>query len=470
VNASASSPQWDAGNDPVVTPLGPDDPRQIGRFEIKGLLGAGGMGEVYLGVADGQYAAVKLIRHVVTSERFEREIDILRRVPVGVGPQMLAHDSTAPRPWFAVEYIPGVTLEQAVHGSGPLPSPLPSGALWLLLARTAAQLRKIHQAGIVHRDLKPANVMLVPDGVKLIDFGIALDGAQERLTRNGAGCGTPGFQPKEQRRGGGRVTKRVDVYALGAMLVYAASGSAPDPGSGLDVKPLRRVDEALADVAKRCLADRFWARPITDRLVKKARARELAGHLCWPQEVTSRIKAREDFVEGLRTKEVTVPPENKPGPSPGGPVKRLPSVMIAAGVTAGIASAIVTGVVYGTATVLESGLGAGLRVALVNGTVNGIGAGLTFGLLHAFAARFTAGRPVSGPSRPPDASRFTAFLLMVTIGMVIGAGYGLALGPVPGLAAGLMAAVGAGTMTAWGRWLVLARIRLPLSCRVTGKR
>jgi hemolysin activation/secretion protein len=60
-----------------------------------------------------------------------------------------------------------------------------------------------------------------------------------------------------------------------------------------------------------------------------------------------------------------------------------------------------------------------VRVALVNGTVNGIGAGLTFGLLHGFAARFTAGRPVSGPSRPPDASRFTAFLLMVTIGMGI---------------------------------------------------
>lgn len=91
--------------------------------------------------------------------------------------------------------------------------------------------------------------------------------------------------------------------------------------------------------------------------------------------------------------------------------------------------AAIRGVVYGDATVLESGLKSGLRTALVNGTVNGIGAGLAFGLMHRFAAHFTAGCPVSGPSRPPDASRFTALLLMIALGMVIGAGYRLVLGP-----------------------------------------
>jgi hypothetical protein len=90
--------------------------------------------------------------------------------------------------------------------------------------------------------------------------------------------------------------------------------------------------------------------------------------------------------------------------------------------------------------------------------------------MHGFAAQFTASHPVSGPSRPPDVSRFTTLVLMIVIGVVIGAGYRLVLGPVPGLAAGPMAAVGTGAMTAWGRWLVLARIWPPLSRRVAGRR
>ena len=260
------------------------------------------------------------------------------------------------------------------------------------------------------------------------------------------------------------------MYALGAMLVYAASGSESGPDAG----PLRRVDAALAAVAERCLADEPRARPTAAELVKAARDGELAGQLCWPQEVTSRITAREDFARRPLTKVTTVPPaigsRPVPGRSPGGTPMRLRSIMLAVGVTAGIASAIVTGVVYGVATVPESGLDAGLRTALVNGTVNGIGAGLTFGLMHGFAAQFTAGRSVSGPSRPPDASRFIALVLMIAIGVVIGAGYRLVLGPVPGLAAGLTAAVGTGTMTAWGRWLVLTRIWPLLSRRVAGKR
>lgn len=458
VNTSFSDAQGNEGDDPAASPLGPADPRQIGRFQVIGLLGVGGMGEVYLGAADGQYAAVKLIRpQLVSPERFKREIAIMYRVPVGVAPQVLAHDSTAARPWFAAEYVPGITLDEAVQGSGPLPS----GALWLLLARTAEQLREIHEAGLVHRDLKPANVMLVPDSVKLIDFGIASDGVQKRLTRNGVSYGTPGFKAPEQHRGGGPVTAPADVYALGATLVYAASGSE----SGPDAWPLRRVDAALAALAERCLADEPWARPTAAELVKAARDRELARHLCWPQEVTSRIAAREDFARRPLTQVTTVPPEIESGK-----VVPLRSIMLAVGVTVGIASAIVTGVVYGVATVLESGLENGLRAALVGGTVNGIGAGLTFGLMHGFAARFTTGRQAFGPSRPPEGSRFTAFLLMIVTGMVIGAGYRLVLGSVPGLAAGLMAAMGTGTVTAWGRWLVLARLWPPLSRRVAGKR
>jgi hypothetical protein len=316
VNTSADDAQREERDNPVARPLRPGDPRQIGKFEIIGLLGAGGMGEVYLGAADSRYAAVKLIRpQLVSPERFKREIAILDRVPPGVAPPVLAHDSTAARPWFAAKYIPGITLDEAVRGSGPLPR----AALWLLLARTAAQLREIHQAGIVHRDLKPANVMLVPGDVKLIGFG---------LTREGVSYGTAGFKAPEQHRGGGPVTAPADVYALGAMLVYAASGSE----SGADAGPLRRADAALAAVAERCLAAEPLARPTASELVKAATDRELAGPLRWPQEVTSRIAAREDFARRPLTKATTVPPEIGPGPvrgrPPGGPVMRLRSASL----------------------------------------------------------------------------------------------------------------------------------------------
>ncbi len=466
MSTSANDAQGDDGDNAVATPLGPGDPRQIGRFEIIGLLGAGGMGEVYLGAASGQYAAVKLIRpQLVPPERFKREISILYRVPVGVAPQVLAHDSTAARPWFAAEYVPGITLEEAVQHSGPLPS----GALWLLLARTAAQLREIHEAGIIHRDLKPANVMLVQDSVRLIDFGIARDDAQNRLTRNGVSYGTPGFKAPEQHRGGGPVAPPSDVYALGAILMYAASGGESGPHAG----PLRRMDATLTAVAERCLAAEPQARPTAAELVRAARDRELAGHLCWPKEVTRRIAARQDFARRPLTEVTTVPPKIEPEPVPRWPpsdtVVRLRSVMLAIGVTVGIASAIMTGVVYGVATFLESGLEAGLRAAVVNGTLNGLGAGLAFGLMHGFAAQFAADRTASDPSRAPAAGRLAALVLMIAIGVVIGAGYRLVLGPVPGLAAGLMAAAGTGTMTAWGRWLVVARI-WPPSRRMAGKR
>lgn len=412
-------------------------PRKIGDFKIIRLLGAGGMGEVYLGVDGGQYAAVKLIRPGADAQRFEREIEISHRVPPGVSPRVLASANTRRRRYLAVEYVPGVTLEQAVQESGALPS----GALWLLLSLTAGRLRQIHKSNIVHRDLKPANVMLTASNVKLIDFGVALDGDRERLTRDGAGCGTPGYQAPEQRHGGGPVTCSADVYALGAMLTYAASRNDPSLNSKPDVGPLHKADEALAEVIERCLAEEPGARPSADDLVMAGRSRERAGDRCWPQEVTSQIKERAALIE----KSETVPPES------GGPVRRLRSVMLAVGVRAGIASAIVAGGVYGVAAVLESGLGAGLRAGLVNGAVNGVGAGLTFGLLYGFAAPFRtdAQRPVRHARRRPAVS---ALLVMIPVGMVIGVGYGLMLGSVPGLAAGLMAAVGTGTtVKVWGR-------------------
>ena len=303
----------------IAEPLGPDDPQEIGSFNIIGLLGTGGMGEVYLGASDKGYAAVKRVRpRLVSSERFEREVGILYRVPVGVAPRVLASDGTAERPWFATEYVPGLTVDEAVRLRGPLPAE----ALWLLLAEAAAQLRDVHASEIVHRDVKPGNVMLVRDGVKLIDFGIARAADQARLTKSGGSYGTQGFSAPEQQAGAEDVDAPADVYSLGALLLYAASGRTP--GVVPDVEPLRAVDADLADVIESCLATSPGARPTAHEVAAAARARLPVPPPSWPAAVMSRIALRRAFAATPVGKLETVPPPDldaaaKPDTAPTSP-------------------------------------------------------------------------------------------------------------------------------------------------------
>ena len=274
----------------VGDPLGPGDPREIGQFTIIGLLGTGGMGEVFLGTRDGRYVAVKRVKpRLVSGERFNREVAILHRVPFGVAPSLLASDNTAPEPWFATEYVPGLTVDDAIRSFGPLTA----GELWLLLAETAAHLQVVHDAGIVHRDLKPANIMLVRDGVKLIDFGIALAADQSRLTRSGASSGTRGFTAPEQEAGDREVSAPADVYSLAATLTYAASARLP--GFVLDIEPIRALDADLAAVIEPCFAADPRARPTAADLVAAAREHADVTSTSWPSEVMARIARRRSF-------------------------------------------------------------------------------------------------------------------------------------------------------------------------------
>ena len=290
----------------IAEPLGPDDPREIGQFTIIGLLGTGGMGEVYLGTTGEEYVAVKRVRpRLVSGERFKREVGILFRVPVGVAPSVLATDGTVSQPWFAAEYVPGLTVDEAVRLHGPLPAE----TLWLLLAETAAQLHKVHEIGIVHRDLKPANVMLVRDGVKLIDFGIARAADQARLTRSGGSYGTRGFTAPEQEAGDENVAAPADVYALGALMVYAASGRTP--GVVPDIEAMRGVDADLAELIASCFAEQPGERPTAAALEELARMHAPAADPSWPEAVEARIEARREFASTPVGKLETLPPPDE---------------------------------------------------------------------------------------------------------------------------------------------------------------
>ncbi|WP_406124873.1 protein kinase [Streptomyces canus] len=331
----------------IAEPLGADDPQEIGSFNIIGLLGVGGMGEVYLGASDKGYAAVKRVRsRLVSSERFEREVGILYRVPAGVGPRVLASDGTAERPWFATEYVPGLTVDEAVRLRGPLPAE----ALWLLLAEAATHLSAVHALEIVHRDVKPGNVMLVRDGVKLIDFGIARAADQARLTKSGGSYGTQGFSAPEQQAGDEDVDAPADVYSLGALVLYAASGR--PLGVVPDVEPLRAVDPDLAAVIGPCLATGPGARPTADEVAEAARAHLPVPPPSWPSEVMSGITSRRTFAATPVSKLETVPPPDRdadPTPetappsaaSPRHPRKRLLVLPAAAVIALGAVAAFV---------------------------------------------------------------------------------------------------------------------------------
>ena len=213
--------------------LSGNDPSQIGQYRLRGRLGAGGMGQVYLAsTAAGRLVALKVVRPELSDDqefraRFYQEIQAARRVRGLYTAELVDADPAATPPWLATVYVQGPSLKEFVDENGPLPE----GEAFRLIASVAEALQAIHAAGVVHRDLKPANVVLGPDGPRVIDFGIARALEAATLTRAGTAVGTPGFMAPEQIQGL-PVTPAIDVFALGALAAYAVLGRPPF-GDGL---------------------------------------------------------------------------------------------------------------------------------------------------------------------------------------------------------------------------------------------
>lgn len=212
-----------------------DTPTRIGRYQVDRALGSGGMGEVFLAYSPaGDPVAVKLIRtdrlDPVTRARFEKEALIARTV-VGTNrvARFLDADPYADRPWLAMEYVPGATLAAHVESHGPLPAPLVAS----LGALLAEGLEAVHATGLLHRDIKPQNVIMGEYGPVLIDFGLGafLDAATDTLSHSGMIIGTVRYMPPEQAGGQVQVTPAADVYGLGAVLLFAATGHHPYDGA-----------------------------------------------------------------------------------------------------------------------------------------------------------------------------------------------------------------------------------------------
>ena len=142
---------------PTMEPLRRWDPERIGPYGLLGRLGAGAMGQVFLGRSTaGRLVAVKTIKIEFAEEagfraRFAQEVAAARRVSGVFTAAVIAADPEADMPWLATAYVPAPSLTELVRTTGPLPVP---ATRWLA-AGCAEALESIHTAGLVHRDLKP---------------------------------------------------------------------------------------------------------------------------------------------------------------------------------------------------------------------------------------------------------------------------------------------------------------------------
>ncbi|MEW1903862.1 bifunctional serine/threonine-protein kinase/ABC transporter substrate-binding protein [Streptomyces sp. NPDC086147] len=255
-------------------------------YRLLGRLGAGGMGVVYLGrTANGELAAVK-VTHADQADqpdfraRFRREVEAARRVSSPWAVPVTGADPDAPEPWMATAFVAGPSLGEAVTAHGALPE----RSVRLLGWAVSRALAAVHAAGLVHRDVKPGNVLLAVDGPRLIDFGIARSTGETALTATDMVVGTPGFLAPEQAEArADAIGPAADVFALGCLLAYAATGRPPF-GTGApdallyrtvhDEPDLTGVPEGLLDLVRACLAKDPAARPtaagIGVRLVEDA--------------------------------------------------------------------------------------------------------------------------------------------------------------------------------------------------------
>ncbi|WP_381796678.1 protein kinase [Streptomyces niveus] len=255
------------------------DPARIGAYVLLARLGAGGMGQVYLGRSPGgRLVAVKVVREEITEHpealaRFRREAETVRAVRSAYTANLIDAGLDSAPYWIATEYVTGPTLARAVRERGPFPA----GTCRRLIAAMAEGLASVHAYGVTHRDLKPQNVLLAAQGPQLIDFGIARGVEQTALTQDGQAPGTPGYTAPEVLARN-EVGDAADVFALGATVAYAATGRAPFGVGDAAAVSYRAVHEeidtagvepGLAALIRECVAKDPARRPDPAELIRR---------------------------------------------------------------------------------------------------------------------------------------------------------------------------------------------------------
>ncbi|MFC7327352.1 WD40 repeat domain-containing serine/threonine protein kinase [Marinactinospora rubrisoli] len=306
-----------------MKPLAPTDPTSIGGHRLVARLGSGGMGDVYLGATrSGRLVAIKVIKPGLADEdgyrrRFAREVAIAQRVSGAFSADVIEADPDAAQPWLVTSYVAGPTLRQTVRAAGPLPE----DTLRVLTLGLAEAVRAIHAAGLVHRDLKPANVLMAHDGPRVIDFGIARSNEAALATQDGSIVGTPGFMSPEQAYGH-EITPASDVFSLGSVLCFAATGREPF-GQAPAAAMLYRITTAepdtegmppwLREIVTACMAKEPAARPTPDTLLQRLGAAPVPAQGSWLPDAAARLVAEQ---ENEARSYLALPPRPEPRPEP----------------------------------------------------------------------------------------------------------------------------------------------------------
>jgi WD40 repeat protein/predicted Ser/Thr protein kinase len=287
------------------------DPGEIGPFRLLGRLGEGGMGRVFLGESrGGRKVAIKVVHPHYANDpefrrRFAREVAAARQVGGFHTAAVVGADPDADPPWMATAYIPGPSLAEAVAGGGPLDE----AGVRELGAALAEGLAAIHDCGLIHRDLKPANVILADDGPRIIDFGIASGAGATALTGSNAVIGTLRYMSPEQLNGH-ELTTQSDVFALGAILAYAATGHDPFAAPTMPAvitriltgpPDLDPITGDLRGIIASCLAKDPGSRPSPDDLL--ARFSDRGTHDPTVTAAPPRVPAAGPFPEAVPSPE-----------------------------------------------------------------------------------------------------------------------------------------------------------------------
>jgi len=279
------------------------DPARIGPFRLVARLGRGGMGRVYLGrdESTGRHAAVKTIHGELAADpefrtRFTQEVNAALRVRDEYIAEVVAADPAAPVPWLATAYVPGISVEDAVRKHGPMPA----DSVRMLGVCVSRAVAAIHAVGLVHRDLKPGNVLLTAQGPKVIDFGIARGVGDEGMTKTGMVAGSPPYMAPEQLNTG-QFGPPSDVFALGAILHYAATAAGPYGRGGAQELYARAL--AIGPVVADDLPEQLTV-PVSRALAKDPAARPSAAELVTELEEEPGEKPRAGWLPGNVTQEI----------------------------------------------------------------------------------------------------------------------------------------------------------------------
>ena len=278
-------PNWEALRD--------SDPSFIDEYTLEARLGSGGFGVVYAATAaDGSPVALKVLRPELSDDpalrrRLAREAEALRRVEGDRTVQVLEVVIDDDQTYLVMERLEGVTLDDLVKDEGPLQA----ASLWPVAEGLIDALGDIHAAGVVHRDLKPSNVIVGPDGVKVLDFGISVIAEQTSLTQTGAFVGTAAWISPEQIRDED-VTEATDIFNFGLVLAFAATGRHPF-GTGRNDALMYRISSEEPDVDD-------LASPLKEAL-----------SLCLQQDPRNRPSVSDltEFIESKGATELTATPK-----------------------------------------------------------------------------------------------------------------------------------------------------------------